>query len=57
MDIKIKTLDPTNNIVKEEILHLKTYSGNGVPMSQNFYIIEVGDIKIKINMLGVATII
>lgn len=54
MLITIKTLDPTNNIIKEEKLELplNIYDGEGEPMSQNFFIIELGDIKIKVNKLG-----
>lgn len=56
--VTIKTLDPTNKIVKEETLELplKTYNGEGEPMCQNFYVIELGDVKIKVNKLGNVTV-
>ena len=59
MLITIKTIDPTNNIIKEEKLELplNIYDGEGEPMSQNFYIIELGDIKIKVNKLGNANVL
>ena len=59
MLITIKTLDPINNIVKEETLELPLviYTDEGEPMCKNFYIIELGDVKIKVNKLGNTTII
>lgn len=54
MKLKIKTLDPTDNIIEEKNVDLpiNIYNGNGEPMCKNYYVIELGNVKLRISKIG-----
>jgi hypothetical protein len=59
MKMNMKMLDPTNNIVEEKIIDLpiSIFKGEGEPMSKNYYIIELGNIKLHISKTGIISVI
>jgi hypothetical protein len=59
MEMIVKMLDPTNNIVEEKIIDLPIllFKGEGEPISKNYYIIELGDVKLHISKTGVISVI
>ena len=59
MEMNVKMLDPTNNIVEEKTIDLpiSIFKGEGESMSKNYYIIELGDVKLHISKTGIVSVI